>query len=45
MGFIAQDNVYAERINRTIKEEYLSYQKIENFDILKRYVKKAVEKI
>jgi len=43
MGLIAQDNAYAERINRTIKEEYLSYWKIESFDVLKRYVKKAVE--
>ena len=43
MGLIAQDNAYAERINRTIKEEYLSYWKIESFDVLKMYVKKAVE--
>jgi len=42
MGLIAQDNAYAERINRTIKEEYLSYWKAENFLQLKTQVKKAV---
>lgn len=42
MGLIAQDNAYAERINRTIKEEYLSYWKTENFQQLKLQVKKAV---
>ena len=42
MGLIAQDNAYAERINRTIKEEYLSYWKIESFQSLKNYIKKAV---
>ena len=26
MGKTAQDNAYAERINRTIKEEYLEYK-------------------
>jgi putative transposase len=42
MGLIAQDNAYAERINRTIKEEYLSYWKTENFQQLKLQVKNAV---
>jgi len=42
MGLIAQDNAYAERINRTIKEEYLSYWRAENFQQLKNQVKKAV---
>jgi len=39
----AQDNAYAERINRTIKEEYLDYWKPKNFSELKRMIKKAVE--
>ena len=43
MALTAQDNAYAERINRTIKEEYLDYWKPNNFKQLKRYVKKAVE--
>lgn len=43
MGLTAQDNAYAERINRTIKEEYLDYWSPKNFQQLKRYVKKAVE--
>ena len=42
MGLIAQENSYAERINRTIKEEYLSYWKRENMSQLKLQVKKAV---
>lgn len=42
MGLIAQENAYAERINRTIKEEYLSYWKRENLSQLKLQVKKAV---
>ncbi len=42
MALSAQDNAYAERINRTIKEEYLDYWKPENFNQLKRYVNKAV---
>lgn len=42
MGLTAQDNSYAERINRTIKEEYLSYWKRENLTQLKLQVKKAV---
>ncbi len=43
MAASAQDNAYAERINRTIKEEYLDYWKAENYKQLKKYVKKAVE--
>ncbi|MEZ5008014.1 MAG: IS3 family transposase [Chitinophagales bacterium] len=42
MGLCAQDNAYAERINRTIKEEYLAYWKPKNFTQLKQQVKKAV---
>lgn len=38
----AQDNAYAERINRTIKEEYLQYWKPKTFFQLKTMVKKAV---
>lgn len=43
MGFIAQDNAYAERINRTIKEEYLDYWKPQDFIELKRLTTKAVK--
>jgi transposase InsO family protein len=43
MALSAQDNAYAERINRTIKEEYLDHWKPENFNQLKKCVKKAVE--
>lgn len=39
----AQDNAYAERINRTIKEEYLDHWKPKSFDQLKRYTYRAVE--
>ena len=42
MGLTAQDNAYAERINRTIKEEYLDYWKPKNMSQLKRHVKQAV---
>lgn len=42
MATSAQDNAYAERINRTIKEEYLDYWKPKNFTQLKRMIKKAV---
>jgi len=43
MALSAQDNAYAERINRTIKEEYLDYWKPKNFQQLKRQMKKAVK--
>ena len=42
MAQSAQDNAYAERINRTIKEEYLDHWKPKNFEQLKRCLKKAV---
>lgn len=42
MGEIAQDNAYAERINRTIKEEYLDYWKMRSFTSFKTSVSKAV---
>lgn len=43
MALSAQDNAYAERINRTIKEEYIDHWKPQSFDQLKRYVHKAVK--
>lgn len=43
MAYSAQDNAYAERINRTIKEEYLAYWKTENFKQLRRNVNRAVK--
>ena len=42
MGLIAQENAYAERINRTIKEEYLSYWTPSNINDLRRMVKRAI---
>ena len=42
MGEKGQDNAYAERINGTIKNEYLMYRNIENFGQLKRWTKQAV---
>lgn len=39
----SQDNAYAERINRTIKEEYLDHWQPSDFAQLKRYTKKAVD--
>jgi transposase InsO family protein len=38
----SQDNAYAERINRTIKEEYLDHWKPTDFNQLKHYTQKAV---
>jgi putative transposase len=43
MGLIAQENAYAERINGTIKNEYLHYKTINSLADLKRELKKAVE--
>jgi transposase InsO family protein len=43
MGLQAQDNAYAERINGTIKNEYLQYWNIKTFNELKRKVKRAVQ--
>jgi transposase InsO family protein len=42
MALSAQDNAYAERINRTIKGEYLDYWKPKDFQQLKRQMNKAV---
>lgn len=42
MALSAQDNAYAERINRTIKEEYIDYWKPKNYEQLKKCVDKAV---
>lgn len=42
MALSGQDNAYAERINRTIKEEYLEYWKPKTFSQLKLMTKKAV---
>ncbi|MFY7731986.1 MAG: IS3 family transposase [Bacteroidia bacterium] len=42
MALCGQDNAYAERINRTIKEEYLDYWKPKTFEQLKRCMEKAV---
>lgn len=39
----SQDNAYAERINRTIKEEYLDYWQPADFKQLKNDTKRAVE--
>jgi len=43
MATSAQDNAYAERINRTIKEEYLAYWKPDTFYKLRQAIKKAVK--
>jgi len=43
MGEKAQDNAYAERINGTIKNEYLKYWSITKFEDLKVKLKKAVK--
>lgn len=42
MATSAQDNAYAERVNRTIKEEYLDHWKTTNFTTLRTSIKKAV---
>jgi len=42
MGLKPQENAYAERINRTIKEEYLDRWKAKNYGQLQRQVSKAV---
>lgn len=42
MATSAQDNAYAERINKTIKEEYLNYWKPQDFAQLKKFLSKAV---
>jgi len=43
MGLCAQDNAYAERINQTIKYEYLKYWKPTTFNQLITQVNKAVK--
>ena len=43
MALSAQDNAYAERINRTIKEEYLDHWKPKDFNQLKTMTAKAVK--
>jgi putative transposase len=42
MGLTSQDNAYVERINRTIKEEYIRHWKPTNLAQLRRMVSKAV---
>ena len=42
MGLIAQDNAYAERINGTLKNEYLKGKVIDSFTVLKKELKIAV---
>ena len=42
MALSAQDNAYAERINKTIKEEYIDYWKPTNYEQLKKMIDKAV---
>jgi len=42
MALSAQDNAYAERINKTIKEEYIDYWKPKNYDQLNKMIDKAV---
>lgn len=42
MSLCAQENAYAERINRTIKEEYLDHWKPQSFRALCTAVRKAV---
>lgn len=43
MGLTALDNAYAERINQTIKAEYIDYWKPKNFKQLKTMVNNAVK--
>jgi len=43
MGLMATDNAYAERLNRTIKEEYLEHWNIKTYEVLKSQMKKAVK--
>lgn len=42
MALSAQDNAYAERVNRTIKEEYLNHWKPQSFEQLKKQIQRAV---
>lgn len=43
MALSAQDNAYAERINKTIKEEYLDHWKPKSYLQLKNDVKRAIK--
>src|SRR5699024_2016512 len=43
MAISAQNNAYAERINRTMKEEYLDHWQPQTFNQLKRMTAKAVK--
>ena len=43
MAKSGQDNAYAERVNRTIKEEYLDYWQPQTFNQLKKMTGKAVK--
>lgn len=43
MALTAQDNAYAERINQTIKNEYLQFWKPDSFEKLVRDVRRAVK--
>lgn len=43
MGLTALDNAYAERINQTIKSEYLDFWKPSSFTDLKKKMRKAVK--
>ena len=43
MALSGQDNAYAERINRTIKEEYIDHWKPKTYEQLKRDVDRAVK--
>ena len=43
MGKIAQENAYAERVNGTIKNEYIQYWKPESYRQLQSQVRKAVK--
>lgn len=43
MSKSSQDNAYVERVNRTIKEEYLDHWEPSDFKQLKRYTQRAVE--
>lgn len=42
MGMIAQENAYAERINGTIKNEYLKHKTIGSLSALRKELRKAV---
>ncbi|WP_164675056.1 IS3 family transposase [Anditalea andensis] len=42
MGLTAQDNAYAERINQTIKDEYLSHWKPSTYSQIAKNVERAV---